>query len=57
MLVRKSGTEDVIRVLVEHVDEKQVIYLLDYSSIYHAILNNIDPTPVKAIEFIKNRID
>tara|TARA_Y100001936_G_scaffold246397_1_gene290293 strand:- start:1856 stop:2866 length:1011 start_codon:yes stop_codon:yes gene_type:complete len=34
-----------------------LIYLLDYSSIYHAVLNNIDPTPVKAIEFMKNRID
>ena len=30
ILVRKSGTEDVIRVLIEHIDEKQVSYLLDY---------------------------
>lgn len=31
-----------------------LIYLLDYSSIYRAILSGIDPTPVKSIDFIKN---
>ena len=30
-----------------------LIYLLDYSSIYKAILSNIDPSPVKPIEYIK----
>ena len=34
-----------------------LIYLLDYSTIYHAVINGIDPTPVNAIDFIKNRID
>ena len=33
-----------------------LIYLLDYSSIYLAVLSKTDPTPVKSIEFIKNRI-
>jgi len=33
-----------------------LIYLLDYSSIYLAVLSKTDPTPVKAIDFIKNRI-
>ena len=33
-----------------------LIYLFDYSTIYHAIESKIDPTPVKPIEFIKNRI-
>ncbi len=33
-----------------------LIYLLDYSTIYHAIESKIDPTPVKPIEFIKSRI-
>ncbi|MHA7733162.1 SIS domain-containing protein [Nitrosopumilus sp. S6] len=33
-----------------------LIYLLDYASIYLAILNNIDPTPVKPIDFIKKRL-
>ena len=31
-------------------------YLLDYSSIYHAILCKIDPTPVDAIDFVKRRL-
>ncbi len=33
-----------------------LIYLLDYASIYYAILNQIDPTPVKSIDFIKYRL-
>jgi len=33
-----------------------LIYLLDYTSIYYSILSGIDPTPVDSITFIKNRI-
>ena len=33
-----------------------LIYLLDYTSIYLAVLSKTDPTPVKPIEFIKSRI-
>jgi len=33
-----------------------LIYLLDYSTIYHAIESKIDPSPVKSIEFIKIRL-
>tara|TARA_B100000029_G_scaffold511262_1_gene604820 strand:- start:635 stop:1642 length:1008 start_codon:yes stop_codon:yes gene_type:complete len=33
-----------------------LIFLLDYCSIYQAILNKTDPTPVNAIDFIKKRI-
>ena len=33
-----------------------LIYLLDYSSIYLAILNKVDPSPVKSIEFIKKKL-
>ena len=33
-----------------------LIYFLDYTSIYLAILSKTDPTPVKPIEFIKSRI-
>ena len=33
-----------------------LIYILDYCSIYNAILTKIDPTPVKAIDFIKCRL-
>jgi glucose/mannose-6-phosphate isomerase len=34
----------------------RLIYLVDYSSIYRAVLSNIDPTPIESIEFIKKRI-
>ena len=33
-----------------------LIYLLDYSSIYASILNNTDPSPVDSIEFIKSKL-
>ena len=33
-----------------------LIYLLDYSSIYSSILRKIDPSPVEAIDFIKKRL-
>jgi len=34
-----------------------LIYLLDYVSIYNAIINKIDPTPIKSIDFVKSRLD
>jgi len=33
-----------------------LIYLLDYSTIYHAILSGIDPSPIKSIDFVKNKL-
>ena len=33
-----------------------LIYILDYASIYLAVINKIDPTPVKSIEYIKKRL-
>ncbi len=33
-----------------------MIYLLDYSSIYHSVKIGRDPTPVNAIDYIKNNI-
>ena len=33
-----------------------LIYLLDYSSIYHAVLHQIDPSPVNSIDFIKSKM-
>ncbi len=33
-----------------------LIYLLDYSSIYYAVKLGIDPSPVKSIDFIKERL-
>ncbi len=33
-----------------------LVYLLDYTSIYKAVLSNTDPTPVKSIDFIKSKL-
>ena len=33
-----------------------LIYLVDYSTIYKAVLTKIDPTPVNPIDFIKDRL-
>lgn len=33
-----------------------LIYILDYCSIYNAILTETDPTPVKSIDFIKSKL-
>jgi len=34
-----------------------LIYLLDFSTIYYAIKLGVNPSPVKSIDFIKNRLD
>lgn len=33
-----------------------LIYLLDYVSIYRAVMSKIDPTPVNSIDFVKKRL-
>jgi len=33
------------------------IYILDFASIYKAIIQEIDPSLVKSIDFVKNRLD
>ncbi len=33
-----------------------LIYLLDYVTIYKSVLNKTDPSPVKSIDYVKNRI-
>ena len=33
-----------------------LIYMLDFSTIYYAIKLGIDPSPVKSIDFIKERL-
>jgi len=33
-----------------------LIYLLDYSTIYAAVIHKIDPSPVKSIDFIKSKL-
>jgi len=34
-----------------------LIYLLDYTSIYKAVISETDPTPVRSIDFIKSRLE
>jgi len=33
-----------------------LIYILDYSTIYLAVKNGIDPSPIRSIDFIKSRL-
>lgn len=33
-----------------------MIYLFDYATIYSAVMNERDPTPIKSIEYIKNKM-
>ena len=33
-----------------------LIYILDYTSIYRAVLSKIDPSPVSSIDYIKSRM-
>ncbi len=33
-----------------------LIYLLDYASIYYAVISGLDPSPVKSIDFVKERL-
>jgi len=32
-----------------------LVYLVDYTSIYRAVMSKVDPTPVKSIDFIKSK--
>ena len=34
-----------------------LVYLLDYASIYKAVLSNTDPTPVESIDYIKSKLE
>jgi len=34
-----------------------LIYLLDYSTIYKAVLDGVDPTPVKSIDYVKKSLE
>jgi glucose/mannose-6-phosphate isomerase len=33
-----------------------MIYLLDYSTIYRAVLSKVDPSPINSIDYIKDRL-
>ena len=47
----KSNKENILSKLT------QLIYILDYATIYLSILRNINPTPVLSIELIKNKLE
>ncbi len=46
-----SGSGNILRKLIE------LIFLLDYASIYLAVKLETDPTPVNAIEYIKKKLN
>ena len=48
-IVSRKG--DIISKLVN------LIYVLDYASIYLAIIKNVDPTPVQSISYVKKRLE
>jgi len=33
-----------------------LIYLLDYASIYHAVISDVDPSPLRSIDYVKKRL-
>ncbi|MDE2589508.1 MAG: glucose-6-phosphate isomerase, partial [Patescibacteria group bacterium] len=33
-----------------------LVYLLDYATIYTAVMSKVDPTPIKSIDFIKSKL-
>jgi len=33
-----------------------MIYLLDYATIYRAVLSKVDPSPINSIEYVKSRL-
>jgi len=34
-----------------------LVYLLDYTSIYRAVMSKVDPTPVRSIDFVKSKLN
>jgi glucose/mannose-6-phosphate isomerase len=61
-IVKKYFEENNIDYRVESIGGNilskiiNLIHYLDYVSIYHALLNDIDPSPVESINFIKNKL-
>ncbi len=48
--VVSSNNENILSKIVN------LTYILDYSTIYTAILNNTDPSPVRSIDFVKSKL-
>ena len=54
----KNITYKIIRSNNDNILSKitNLVYTLDYSTIYTSILNEIDPSPVNSIDFIKSKL-
>jgi glucose/mannose-6-phosphate isomerase len=48
--VVNSNNENILSKIVN------LSYMLDYSTIYTAIINNTDPSPVRSIDFVKSKL-
>ncbi len=33
-----------------------LVYLLDYATIFRAVLSGVNPTPIKSIDFVKSKL-
>ena len=54
---RKINYEEVVSVEGNILSKLiSLIYLLDYATIYKAVMDNIDPSPVNTINFIKDKL-
>jgi len=34
-----------------------LVYLLDYATIFRAVLSGVDPTPIKSIDYVKSKLE
>ena len=56
-VVLKFSRENLIRIEGNIISKIiNLIYLLDYTSIYRSVISGVDPSPVTAIDFIKERL-
>ena len=54
---KKIGFKKIVSIEGDIISKLvNLIYMLDYASIYLAIINKVDPTPVHSIEYIKKRL-
>jgi glucose/mannose-6-phosphate isomerase len=54
---KKIGFKKIVSIEGDIISKLvNLIYILDYASIYLAVINKIDPTPVKSIDYIKKRL-
>ncbi len=54
---KKIGFKKIVSIEGDIISKLvNLIYILDYASIYLAVINKIDPTPVYSIDYIKRRL-